>query len=1380
FTDYFFAENDVVKFNFNVYEDEAKNNLIKSNSFQTDINVKANYLTTIKGNILTDGKGFTVTVVDGFENIDNNGNNTDPDYDVNVITSGVELLRALENGGNFVLGSDINLSSGDFAAYEASKTRSTAGKTTTINLNGFTITFEDGAKVEVPENNTLIIKDESENQEGKIETGNDAGIENKGNVTIEGGNIDEGAIENNGGDVEIKGGILEEGAVDNNSGNVIITGNNINDNVVEGDVTNYYAGLVQAFADGGEYTLGANIALEQPLALAQGKVLKLTINEGVVLSIVDTSTNKNFELIKNQGTLTIEGEGKITVEATNNRGWNNYSAVIANTVGGTLTVKGVTLEHLGGTDMAYGIDNLTNGKGTSAVATINEGAIVKSTYRAIRQFLNGVEANNSLTVNAGAVVEGNNKSIWMQDPNANANTGTLVVNEGATLNGDVYLYVCAGSTEWPVSVSIAASAVNGEVLTGNVPEGYNVVEENGVWTVVSDVAKIGEVCYTSLAKAVEAAQNGDTVLFIADVEQEDGVIITDKNITIDLNGNTFTVSNGASTNNRNFKVNGSSVVTIKNGTMVAAGNYSSGAYGTLRTEGTANVTLEGVKLYNYRGNGLNVKALSGTTVTINDTEIYSQYGGGIEAAGGIIELTNVKVEQKGMYTAPYNSMAISVNGGGTVTVNSGTYSTECITAEEANNQGTSHGPWCAGVLNSGGTLIIKGGTFSNDNFGENTLATYARGLLLADTGANIQIQGGTFNAVKAIIDMTNNLGDASRNPSATISGGVFSADPRISGLYASDLISIADGYKVVEENGVWTVVRKPVVAKIGEVGYTSLAEAVAAVNDGGTITLVADEVFTENNYYDNGGWKDGLGYSGDKSFTIDLNSKTIRQDGALDDYLIWIKNDGSKANTITLKNGTLDAGTTAYCAFATASSNKQKITINFENINLVGNNPNGAVAKIRGGSELNVNAGTVITGKNNYVGIEAVGNNTVVNIYDNVNIYQNGTGSNVGGILGASYNATMNIYGGYGKSAKCGIIVMSTGATINVSGGEWIANNDGTFATGNNAVLVSQNNRYESGWACKSILNVTGGTFKGGYDCWGSGPGVEPDDAQINIKGGNFNSTPANYVVAGYMGVEENGIWTVGKSQALADFEAAIAKGGEVTLAADITLLESVVIEGKKVVLDLNGKTVTAPLFSAFEVKSGAELTIKNGKVVAYESTVRAIGGKAIIESGEYTSTGTAADSPSTYRYSLDCREGGELVVNGGTFKSNNGMINVGSTVTINGGKFENVVEKGITRHFAYVSAPITINDGEFYGAANSSAGGCFFCGAAAGCDIQINGGKFISLWTSGSVNRIFEYYYGGTINVTGGMFNTNGGIATFVTENTDEATKAAYPYVAK
>lgn len=807
---------------------------------------------------------------------------------------------------------------------------------------------------------------------------------------------------------------------------------------------------------------------------------------------------------------------------------------------------------------------------------------------------------------------------------------------------------------------------------------------------------------------------------------------------------------------------GKSVVLDLNGFTISQSKACDASYSMITNNGSLTILGEGVVEFTNTAEGGSSEW--GTYTIDNRSE-------------GVLTIDNATIRHNGCVNGDVNrdtNIAIQ-NYQGKVVVNDGTIastqfrSLRDFTAggEIIINGGTFLGQvWMQGLGNGSSSLTITGGSFSpvEGYDGSSVYITNNTNVV------NVAISGGMFNTKVGCYDANK------EGAKGCIVGGSFTATAKEN--TAAALIN--DDYAWVEAEGLWTLARKADVAKIGEVGYTSLAKAVAAVKDGETITLVANEVFTENNYYDNGGWKDGLGYAGDKSFTIDLGGNTISQDGYLNDYLLWFKNVGSKANTITIKNGTLDAGTTAYSALCTASSHENKLTVNIENINLVGNNTNGAVAKIRGGSELNVNAGTVITGQNNYVGIEAVGNNTVVNIYDNAKIYQNGTGSYVGAIVGASYNATMNIYGGYGKSAKCGIIVMSTGATINVSGGEWIANNDGTVVNDNNAVLVSQNNRYETSWACKSILNVTGGTFKGGYNCYGMGPGVEPDDAQINIKGGNFNADPASYVVAGYEAVEKNGAWTVGKPQALVEFEAAIAQGGNVTLTKDITLLESVVIEGKNVVLDLNGKTVNAPLFSAFEVKSGAELTIKNGKVVAYESIVRAIGGKATIESGEYTSTGTALDSPATYRYSLDCREGGELTINGGTFKSNNGMINVGSTVTINGGKFENIVEKSMTRHFAYVSAPLTINDGEFYGKANASAGGCFFCGAAAGGDIQVNGGKFTSLWTSGSVNRIFEYYYGGTINVTGGMFNTNGGIATFVTENTDEATKAAYPYVAK
>ena len=369
-----------------------------------------------------------------------------------------------------------------------------------------------------------------------------------------------------------------------------------------------------------------------------------------------------------------------------------------------------------------------------------------------------------------------------------------------------------------------------------------------------------------LAEALANIKDGQAIMFADDIEGVDGSLITDKNITIDLNGYTYTVSEGASTNSRNFLINGNSNVTIKNGTLIGSGNINSGAYGTIRTEGSANVTLSNMKLYNYRGNGLNIKALGGTTVTINDTEIYSQYGGGVEAAGGIVELNNVKIEQKGMWSAPYNSMTVSVNGGGKATINGGIYTTECLTAEEANNQGSSHGPWTIGVLNSGGTLVVNGGTFSNDNFGENSLATYARGLILADTGAVVEINGGTFNAVKAIVDIQNNLGDASKNPTATFVGGTFSADPTASGF--AHLTKVADGYAVTNNgDGTYTVDRE----------YTVVTPAAGATaTENGAALADTIHATTENTFLQLGTGEYKMpSISGSKEFTIVGTKDTV-------------------------------------------------------------------------------------------------------------------------------------------------------------------------------------------------------------------------------------------------------------------------------------------------------------------------------------------------------------------------------------------------------------------------------------------------------------------------------------------------------------------------
>lgn len=234
------------------------------------------------------------------------------------------------------------------------------------------------------------------------------------------------------------------------------------------------------------------ITLDNPIVISKDMDVVLDLN-GKTVTAVD-STSKNYSMIDNRGTLVVKN-GTMKVSAVINSGWNRYSAVIANNPGGHLTVENVEIEHLGGTDMAYGIDNLTNGKGTSAI-TVIDGARVKSPYRAVRQFLNGVEAANELYVKAGSVLAGENKGIFFHDPSKNANSGKLVVEDGASV-GSVYLFVTEGSTEWPVEVSIASSSVEeGGVTYKNVPAGYEVVEKDGVYSVVRTFTYDGEKTYS--------------------------------------------------------------------------------------------------------------------------------------------------------------------------------------------------------------------------------------------------------------------------------------------------------------------------------------------------------------------------------------------------------------------------------------------------------------------------------------------------------------------------------------------------------------------------------------------------------------------------------------------------------------------------------------------------------------------------------------------------------------------------------------------------------------------------------------------------------------------------------------------------------------------
>lgn len=187
------------------------------------------------------------------------------------------------------------------------------------------------------------------------------------------------------------------------------------------------ADAVAAAQDGDTITLLHDVMADSQITIPADKNVTLDLN-GKTLSGTDTKSSGSYQLIENNGTLTVKDSatgGKISVIAKTNRSWNYYSAAIANL--GTLTVESGTIEHLGGTDMAYAID--TNSNLRSVNLTINGGTLKSNNYIAIRAFENSAIRTNDIVVNNGTI-EGAKRAIWMQESAAGGRKGSLVINNG--------------------------------------------------------------------------------------------------------------------------------------------------------------------------------------------------------------------------------------------------------------------------------------------------------------------------------------------------------------------------------------------------------------------------------------------------------------------------------------------------------------------------------------------------------------------------------------------------------------------------------------------------------------------------------------------------------------------------------------------------------------------------------------------------------------------------------------------------------------------------------------------------------------------------------------------------------------------------------------
>lgn len=190
FVDYIFAgiEQSPIQFEFSAYDNS--NAVINTYAFETDIPLQRNYLTTIKGNILTTGTDVNISVEEAFKNYYENAD---------------ALAAAFAQGGTFTMLSALTLSAGTSLEVPT-------GVTLTLDLNGYTLTNPVAGAGALINNGTLIITNGSVIN-GSQTRGSHTIVNNGGTLELTdvtaGNGIGAGrAISSIGGKVTINGGEL--------------------------------------------------------------------------------------------------------------------------------------------------------------------------------------------------------------------------------------------------------------------------------------------------------------------------------------------------------------------------------------------------------------------------------------------------------------------------------------------------------------------------------------------------------------------------------------------------------------------------------------------------------------------------------------------------------------------------------------------------------------------------------------------------------------------------------------------------------------------------------------------------------------------------------------------------------------------------------------------------------------------------------------------------------------------------------------------------------------------------------------------------------------------------------------------------------------------
>ena len=615
-----------------------------------------------------------------------------------------------------------------------------------------------------------------------------------------------------------------------------------------------------------------------------GKNSVLTINDGIF--------EKATCAVYNEGTATIEN-GKFVGTTCSKCDSNIWSYTVRNTSTDSNMVinGGEFIGTQGAVSAASGYLEINNGTFKTVDCENNHGAIFYALYVA------GEVGGAECVVNGGHFeTEGNKAAVLVGNDNTGGDGG---------INAKATTYVKGGTFIAPNGVTAlkGAEKTGNPVITGGtfssdvrayIADGYVLTDGTVVKNKNSAdaAASIDEQCFKTLAGAIAAASDGDTVKLIKDIK-EDITVPAGKSITIDLNSKSITNSS-------------SDTITVAQGANL-----------TLKGTGTVdNITHKKAALVNYGtavlDGGTYTRSLENKENTKNDAGGNSFYTILNDKGGNMTIKDGVNVTNEGHFSSMIRNGGDSTSQSASeLKINGGKFSGGLNTVKndelgELTVTGGSFSNTSQFVIMNWHKANLSGGSFEANDSAEAVLFTskYLENRAVGE----LTVTGGTYiskDNQKVLCDRYNNSEEY--KGTATITGGTFSTDPSA---------YVASGYYADKSGETWTVKPVPYVPSTPADNVTNnttdkntTADLAPAVKDNKAETTVdaktADKIVdkaVENNSTEV--VIDAAGNNSVASSEVAVPEKTVKELAEKTDANLVIKTDNGK---VDLDKTALDA-----------------------------------------------------------------------------------------------------------------------------------------------------------------------------------------------------------------------------------------------------------------------------------------------------------------------------------------------------------------------------------------------------------------------------------------------------------------------------------------